>query len=156
MVIPQNVYSELKVLMDYYVQHGIISKDKAYDELYNSQDYEKVIEKLRCFIDLDDKKEDKIFRHLRKNIYKGVMTREERDTILNQEEQVLLQKIIENRGILARTSCVNVILPTRYVCDDTTVPNLKEMGIIDSFKVGKNTFYVLNIQFYREVMKHVV
>lgn len=154
MIVPTTVLTKLKSIVKHYVDIGILTKEQAYD-IAQSESCEKILESLKILTNLKQEDRFLIWDYIQNNVYKGVMTRDQRETVLDQYEQMFLIYMLRNCGILTRQYALEKIIPTPHILDEQVVPNLKNMGIIDCHRLNRYyAIYIFSPTFYQEVKQH--
>ncbi len=123
----------------------------CYFSIINAKDYDKLIKALSFYDILDEDKIKQILYHVMKNVWMGVLTKEQRCTVFDQEENIFFKEILKNNGIMSRKYTADNIFRTEHI-NDRVATNLEEMGIIDIIRCANyEVIYILNIKFYNEV-----
>lgn len=130
-----------------YLPQGIITK------ILKAEDNEQIINSLSCLFCIDQEREDKIWRHIRNNVWDI----DDEATLFSLKDCVFLHLLLQNKGILLKKrDIINAkVKPIKtYELLDSVETGLKDLGIIDIYKLRNHeVVYVLNLEFYREVFK---
>lgn len=152
MIISANVLRQVKEIADYYVTNKSLTRDQAYD-IAQSESAEELIEALQKYVKITDEDHPRIWMHIVNNIFVGVKTKDETRTVCNEYEIIFLKYLIRNSGVMMRQYVKREIMPNEYRVDETA-SNLASMKLINTFRLNNyEAVYVLNMDFYREVMK---
>lgn len=131
-----------------WVKKGALKKEHVYGILM-AESSDEMVKALKSFSQIDLAFQHKIICYLYDVTWKVSKNIEDDDTLFNQQEYKLFKIVLMHEGVVTREVCLD-FFKTEYIMRKAA-DNLTSMGIIDSFTIGKNTIYLLNLEFFNEV-----
>lgn len=146
---------ESKRLIMEYVKRGLINKSKIHD-LWVGIDEADLANALRSFVEIDDAKEEVVWRYVRKVVWQGVNDKEDEKTMFNTDEMWFFELLLRNKGILSYKAVLdNFPSPYRAKNSYSKLLNMedenkKDISIVDKITLTNNeVFLLLNLDFYK-------
>lgn len=142
-----------KLAIKEYVAKGFLSKDKINVLWSSTTDRVDFLAALRLFVELSPEKIDVIWHYIRNDVWKGVLTRDDRLTIFNEYEAYFFDFLLKRGGLVSYSVSLSDVFPTPYVAKKT-IDSLLGMGLIEKIVLTTNeVFYLLSLDFYHEVFR---
>jgi len=143
---------EAQNILDEYVGINVLKKSDVYP-LWRAKNYVDIITDLKSFMHIDSEVRKCIWDDIINNVSVGVLTPEDKQSMLTPEETVLFRAVINNKGALSRSDALKNHFKSRYQLE-TAVEGVTQMNLIDCYALSNNdVIYVLNLKYFKEVMK---
>lgn len=106
-----------------------------------------LMEAIKSMYGLDEQRQMRLWFYIVTSVWKS----DDKQTWFSDTECFFMRELIQNRGVLKKTSCMSIKALFTEHKTTTTAQNLHDMGLIHIFMINREVFYVLNGEFYDEV-----
>ena len=150
---------ESKEKLEVYIGRGFLSKSDLAG-LFGADDCQKMVEALGNLISINEEQKTRIWMFVVQKVFRyakrGEQYSEEDEisnSVLSQQELIILKELLNNGGILQKTKCVEKGIFENENKGKKAIDALEEREILDCYRLSnKKMVYLLNMNFYRETM----